>query len=203
VRSSSICCATSRTLAALALAGLACAACASAGAAGGGSAAAELVNPLLGPDDSTWLIGPVARLASPAEIKAFLALHDDREAADFIQKFWERRNPRPGERNRLLALFESRAEIADDKYTEAGVVGRRTDRGTIFVLYGPPGRTGFETPSRPFDPSVELWQYAADAPAGLDGKRPQASYRFAKRGDLTVLYVPRPGARLVPRTAPP
>jgi GWxTD domain-containing protein len=197
-------------LAILALAGLTCAACASA-AGGGGSVAAlaesgELANPLLGPEYTAWLIGPVARIASPAEIKAYLALHDDREAADFIQQFWERRNPRPGSRNPLLALFEERAEVADDKFTEAGVIGRRTDRGTILVLYGPPGKTGFEVAARPTEPAIEVWQYAANAPAGLDGKRPQAFYRFAKRGDLTVLYVPRPGTHLVPRTprtAPP
>jgi GWxTD domain-containing protein len=211
VRSSSICCAASRALACLALAGLAglaCAGCASVGGGGAGSVAAqaELTNPLLGPEYSAWLIGPVARIATPAEINAYLALRDDREAADYVQKFWERRNPRPGSRNPLLALFDERAEVADDKFNEAGVLGRRTDRGTILVLYGPPAKTGFEVPPRPNDPAIEVWQYGANAPAGLDGKRPQAFYRFAKRGDLTVLYVPRPGTRLVPRTprtAPP
>ena len=204
MRSSSICCAASRTLALLVLAALAGAGCASVSAGGGSVAAqAELTNPLLGPDESAWLIGPVARIASPAEIKAYLALRDDREAADFIQQFWERRNPRPGSSNRLLALFEARAEAADDKYAEAGVLGRRTDRGAIFVLYGPPAKTGFEVAPRPGEPAIEVWQYAADAPAGLDGRRPQALYRFAKRGELTVIYVPRPGSRIVPRTAPP
>jgi GWxTD domain-containing protein len=209
VRSSSICCATGRATlrpaaAALLLAGMACVACA--GGGGGGSVAsiaamADLTNPFLGPDYSAWLIGPVARLAKPDEIKAYLALHDDGAAAAFIQRFWERRNPRPGQANPLLARFEERADVADKKYSEAGMLGRRTDRGTVFILYGPPARGGFEVARRPADPPIEVWQYAAGAPAGLDGQHPDPFYRFTRRGDLTVLYIPRPGT--LPLTAAP
>lgn len=210
MRSSSICCAASRDvraaalLACLAVAGLAGGGCSGAGVGGSAAAATgELVNPQLGPDDSTWLIGPVAHIATADEIRAYLALRDDAEAADFIQRFWERRNPRPGSANPLVTLFEERSAVADQEFTEAGVLGRRTDRGTILVLYGAPAKTGFAVPSRPTDRPIEVWEYGAAAPAGLDGKRPQAIYRFTKRGDLTVLYVPRPGAHLVPRAAPP
>jgi GWxTD domain-containing protein len=190
----------------LALACLAGAACAGGGgpigSVGSIGAMADLTNPFLGPDFSAWLIGPVARIARPDEIKAYLALHDDGEAAAFIQQFWERRNPKPGQPNPLLARFEERSEVADKKYSEAGLLGRRTDRGTILILYGPPGRGGFEVARRPTDPPIEVWQYAANAPAGLDGRHPDPFYRFTKRGELTVLYIPRPGSEpLVP--APP
>lgn len=189
--------------AAVALVLVVCLACAGCASGGGGSidAMADLTNPFLGPDYSAWLIGPVARLAKPDEIKAYLALHDDGEAAAFIQRFWERRNSHPGQGNQLLARFEERAEIADKKYSEAGVLGRRTDRGTIFILYGPPARGGFEVAKRPADPPIEVWQYGASVPAGLDGRQPDSFYRFAKRGDLTVLYIPRPGT--LPLTAAP
>lgn len=211
MRNSSICCAASgcrpfraplaAPVAWLGILALTCVACAG-GAGGPGAAMSDLTNPFLGPDYSAWLIGPMARIARPDEIKAFLALHDDTEAAAFIQQLWERRNPNPGSGNPLLAKFEERAEVADKKYSEAGVLGRRTDRGTILILYGPPTKGGFEVARRPADPPVEVWQYAASAPAGLDGKHPDTFYRFTKRGDLTVLYVPRPGS--VPlTTAPP
>jgi hypothetical protein len=249
VRSSSISCATSSwrasraairlaaailAIAALALASLT--ACAGAGA--GGAAAVsmgELINPFLGPDYSDWLVGPVARIASAGEIKTYLGLHDDREAAAFIAQFWDRRNPAKGPRppagaatgagatagagapggsfpplaalraggNTALALFEERAGVADKKFSEGGVIGRHTDRGIVLVLYGAPKRGGFEVAPSPNDPPIEVWEYSPDAPAGLDGKRPERFYRFAKRGDLTVTYVPRPGSRLaVPRTPP-
>jgi GWxTD domain-containing protein len=191
----------------LALACLAGAACAGgggpAGSVGSVGAMADLTNPFLGPDYSAWLIGPVARIARPDEIKAFLALHDDGEAAAFIQQFWERRNPKPGEANPLLARFEERSEVADKKYSEAGLLGRRTDRGAIFILYGPPGRGGFEVARRPTDPPIEVWQYGASAPTGLDGRHPDPFYRFTKRGELTVLYVPRPGSEPLSPAPPP
>lgn len=190
----------------LALACLAGAACSGAGAGGSiGSigAMADLTNPFLGPDYSAWLIGPAARIARPDEVKAYLALHDDGEAATFIQQFWERRNPKPGQANPLLARFEERSEVADKKYSEAGLLGRRTDRGTIFILYGPPGKGGFEVARRPTDPPIEVWQYGASAHAGLDGRHPDPFYRFTKRGELTVLYVPRPGSQPLSAAPPP
>jgi GWxTD domain-containing protein len=193
-------------LASAAMLALACLAC-SGGGAGGSigsvSAMADLTNPFLGPDYSAWLIGAVARIARPDEIKAFLALHDDGEAAAFIQQFWERRNPKPGQANPLLARFEERSEVADKKYSEAGLLGRRTDRGTILIVYGPPGKGGFEVARRPTDPPIEVWQYAANAPAGLDGRHPDPFYRFTKRGELTVLYVPRPGSQPLSAAPPP
>jgi GWxTD domain-containing protein len=210
VRSSSICSATARRwrprlalpalLAAVAACGLLCLACAS-GGSGAVAAMADLTNPFLGPDYSAWLIGPVARIARPEEIKAYLALHDDGEAATFIQQFWARRSS--GKGPPALALFEERAAVADKRYSEAGLLGRRTDRGTIFILYGHPARGGFEVAPRPSDPPIEVWEYGATAPAGLDGKPPDRFYRFTKRGDLTVLYVPRPGTRLAPPVTPP
>ncbi|HEY6322594.1 MAG TPA: GWxTD domain-containing protein [Thermoanaerobaculia bacterium] len=189
----------------LALACLAGASCSGGGAGSVGSigAMADLTNPFLGPDYSAWLIGPVARIARPEEIKTFLALHDDGEAAAFIQQFWERRNPKPGQANPLLARFEERSEVADKKYSEAGLLGRRTDRGTVFILYGPPGKGGFEVARRPTDPPIEVWQYGASAPAGLDGRHPDPFYRFTKRGELTVLYVPRPGSEPLSAAPPP
>lgn len=196
--------------------------CAGAGP-GSASSMADLTNPFLGPDYSSWLIGPVARIASPAEVKTYLGLHDDREAAAFIDQFWEKRKgvkvtspggagggaaaPLPAfpvhGRNPVLALFEERAAVADKKYSEGGVLGRRTDRGTILILYGPPKRGGFEVAPRPDNPAIEVWEYTADASAGLDGKQPDRFYRFSKRGDLTVFYVPRPGSHPTLMAPPP
>jgi len=153
--------------------------------------AADLTNPFLGPEHSSWLIGPIARIATPEEIQGFLALQDDARAAQFIEQFWTRRDPnpeRPG--NPLLEAFDERSAQADRMFTEAGFRGRRTDRGSIFVIYGPPSKTDFEiSPSRG-EPPVETWTYSPTAPAGLDGRKPASIYRFIKRGDLTVMYIP-------------
>ena len=169
-------------------------ACASAPAA---RSTADLTNPFLGPERSSWLIGPVARIATPDEIQAFLALQDDAQAEAFMQQFWAKRDPnpdRPG--NPLEEAFQERAAEADRLYTEAGFRGRRTDRGTIFILYGPPTKTDFEVSPTPRDSAIEVWSYADTTPAGLDGKRPVSAYRFIKRGDLTVTYVPGKDPRM-------
>lgn len=153
---------------------------------------ADLTNPFLGPETSSWLIGAVSRLATPAEIDAYLALRDDAAARAFMESFWEGRDPspdRPG--NPLRETFDERAAHADRLYSEAGFLGRRTDRGTIYVLYGPPAKVEFEVSPQPGDPPVERWEYGPTTPAGLDARRPSPSYRFIRRGDLTVTYVPR------------
>jgi GWxTD domain-containing protein len=151
----------------------------------------DLTNPFLGPEYSQWLVGPVALLASPEEREAYLAQRDDAAAARFIEGFWQRRDPRPAEPgNPLRALFESRAAEADRRFSEAGYLGRRTDRGTVFVVYGEPADTRFDVGQYVEEPPHEVWVYGDAAATGLDGRRPMASYRFARRGDLTVFYRP-------------
>jgi len=153
--------------------------------------AIELTNPRLGPDYSQWLVGPIARLAAAAETDDYLALTDDAAAAAFIEEFWARRNPapdRPG--NPLREAFEQRAAEADKQFSEAGYRGRRTARGTTYVLFGPPSEVDHDIAPDPKDPPIELWKYKGGATTGLSGERPARLYRFIKRGDLTVFYFP-------------
>ena len=82
---------------------------------------ASLTNPFLGPEYSSWLVGPISRLATPEESAAYLVLTDDAQAQAFIQQFWDRRDPspdRPG--NPLLEAFEQRSAEADRLYSESG-----------------------------------------------------------------------------------
>lgn len=167
----------------------------------------DLTNPFLGPAYTGWLIGPVARMATPQEIDAFLAIQSDEQAGDFIEAFWAKRDSngeRPG--NPLREAFEDRASQADKSFSESGIQGRRTDRGAIFILYGAPKKQDHEVPPMPGASPLEVWIYDASAPVGLDGRRPADSYRFIRRGDLTVLYHPgqlRPDPRLRDRPGMP
>ena len=178
-----------------------------AGCGGGGTGSrsrAELTNPFLGPEYSAWLIGPVARIATPQEIQEFLALQDDRQAEAFVQGFWERRDPAPDKSgNPVREAFDARSEEADRKYSEAGLSGRRTDRGALFVVYGPPSKVDFEVSPLPNGSPLEVWTYGADAPSGLDAKRPSGVYRFIKQGDRTVLYVAGVRPTLINSEEPP
>jgi GWxTD domain-containing protein len=192
-------------LSALALLAALAAACGTGTGAAPARSLADLTNPYLGPEYSGWLIGPIAGMVTPAETEAFLALRDDAGARELIEEFWRRRDPTPATPdNPLRQAFEERAAEADRLYSESGFLGRRTDRGAIFVLYGPPSRVDYEVSPSPGDPPLEVWFYTPDVPAGLHGKRPAGSYRFIRRGDLTRTYVPRrPGQRPGQRPGPP
>ena len=171
-------------LAALLLAG-----CAAAPSGPPPRTAADLTNAQLSPAHSQWLVGAIGQMASEEEVAAYLALADDAAAAAFVESFWAARDgngERPG--NPLRELFEQRQRDADRRFSEAGYLGRRTDRGRIFVLHGEPQQIGFELNPRPGEPPLERWDYAPNAAPGLDRRRPQAVYRFVKSGDLTVLF---------------
>lgn len=151
----------------------------------------DLLNISLGPAYASWLIGPFGEMASDREVAEFQRLTSDADAAAWVEGFWERRDPdpqRPG--NPVREAAEERALEADRRFTEAGIAGRRTDRGTIFVLHGEPEEVEFEPSQIYGDPPLEIWRYPKDAGEGLDGEKPARRYRFAKRDDLTRFYVP-------------
>lgn len=150
----------------------------------------DLFNPLLSPELAGWLIGPYGRMASKEEVRAFSELSSDEDARAFVEAFWARRDPdpeRPG--NPVRDLAEARADEADRRFDQAGYPGRRTDRGTIFVLHGEPEKIEFLPGDFVGDPPLETWSYERGAERGLDGEKPKRRYRFEQRGDLTVFYV--------------
>jgi GWxTD domain-containing protein len=61
-----------------------------------------------------------------------------------VETFWERRNPRPGSPdNAARAGFERRVAFADAYFRlDEHQRGSLTDPGMVFVLLGPPSRTG-------------------------------------------------------------
>jgi GWxTD domain-containing protein len=154
--------------------------------------AIELTNFRLSPDHSQWLVGAIAWMAEESEIQQYLALSDDQAAESFITEFWSRRSaPFPAEQPR--AVFERRAVEADRRFSESARLGRRTDRGTIYVLYGEAEEVTFEMPTRPSrlrQEPIEVWAYPRDAEAGLDGEQPKRRYFFVKKDTVTTFSSP-------------
>jgi GWxTD domain-containing protein len=178
-----------------------------AGCGGGGvstRSSMELINPALGPDYSSWMAGAASRLATTEEINEYITLADDQQAAAFIERFWQKHNPTPGKPgNPLREAFETRSAAADHLYSESGQIGRRTDRGVLYVLYGLPKKIDHEVSPVRNGPPLEVWIYGTDAPSGLNGQRPNPLYRFVKSGDLTVLYHGRVTASVLPPAGEP
>jgi GWxTD domain-containing protein len=83
--------------------------------------------------------GPTRWLMLPEEVHQAERLRTTREAVDFVEEFWRRRDPDPGRPgNEFSKTFYQRVEAADRLYAEGGVRGSMTDRGRALVLLGPP-----------------------------------------------------------------
>ncbi len=163
----------------------------------------DLTNPLLGPDYAAWMLGAISRMASDGEIDEFLALKNDESAAVFIESFWKRRDISPGsEGNPAREVFDARSEEADRLYSEAGILGRHTARGALFVLYGAPAKIDFDMTSVRGNQALEVWHYDEKSSYGLDGKKPFGNFRFIKQGGLTVPFAPG-RAPVRPQRRPP
>ena len=157
----------------------------------------DIINYRLGIEHSHWLVGPIYYMASPEERTAYLALTGDDEAVAFQDEFWKRRDPEPDIfGNPVRDLYERRADEADRRYREAAVIGRRTDRGALYVLYGEPELIFFDPGRTPAQPDLEVWVYPKRVEDGLTDERPQRRYYFAEQDGRTVLFTPRASRRI-------
>lgn len=92
------------------------------------------------PPDSRWADGPVQWIMTGDEKRTWANLTNDDDRAEFVDKFWESRNPNPGSsENTYRTGFERRAAFADVYFNQdERKRGSLTDRGMVFVLLGPP-----------------------------------------------------------------
>jgi len=85
-----------------------------------------------------WLDEDVRWIITDDERKAFMQLSNDEERDQFIEAFWQRRNPNPdSEDNEFKDEHYRRIEYANEHFP-AGKPGWMTDRGRIYIVYGPP-----------------------------------------------------------------
>ena len=85
-----------------------------------------------------WLNEEVRYIITAAERSAFQALPTDAERLYFIDQFWARRNPTPGAgQNPFKEEHYRRIAYANGRFSTA-VHGWQTDRGRIYITFGPP-----------------------------------------------------------------
>ena len=118
-----------------------------------------------------WLDEDVLYIITDDEKKAFLHLSTNEEREQFIEQFWQRRNPdRESPDNTFKEEHYRRIAYADEHYA-SGIPGWRTDRGRTYIIWGPPDSVeshpsggsydrppeqgGGETSTYPF----EIWNY--------------------------------------------
>ncbi|MEJ2110935.1 MAG: GWxTD domain-containing protein, partial [Acidobacteriota bacterium] len=85
-----------------------------------------------------WIDEDVFYIISEDEKATFEALRTDEERENFIEQFWFRRNPtqRIGD-NPFREEHYRRIAYANQHFT-SGIPGWKTDRGMIYIKYGPP-----------------------------------------------------------------
>ncbi len=85
-----------------------------------------------------WLNEEVVYIISDEERKAFSRLQTDEERQQFIEQFWLRRDPTPDtEENEFREEHYRRIAYANERFA-SGIPGWKTDRGMIYIKFGPP-----------------------------------------------------------------
>jgi GWxTD domain-containing protein len=125
----------------------------------------------LGRTYKKWIDEDVRWIIADEELVAFKQFSNDEERDQFIEQFWLRRDPTPDTiENEFKEEHYRRIAYANERFA-AGRQGWRTDRGRIYIMYGPPDSTegqpaggsylrppdegGGTTSTYPF----EIWRY--------------------------------------------
>ncbi|HEX3351418.1 MAG: GWxTD domain-containing protein [Terriglobales bacterium] len=84
-----------------------------------------------------WLDEDVRWIITDEEQKAFKLLSNDEERDQFIEAFWQRRDPTPDTiENEFKEEHYRRMAYANEHFA-AGIPGWKSDRGRMYIMYGP------------------------------------------------------------------
>jgi GWxTD domain-containing protein len=125
----------------------------------------------LGSAYDSWLKEDVPDIITNEERRAFLQLSTNEEREQFVESFWDRRNPDPeSAANTYKEEHYRRLAYADERFA-SGIPGRKTDRGHIYILWGPPDEIESHPSGGTYDRPIEqgggstttypweLWRY--------------------------------------------
>ncbi|MGA2260315.1 MAG: GWxTD domain-containing protein [Acidobacteriota bacterium] len=87
-----------------------------------------------------WLKEDVAYIITDEERAAFQRLQTNEEREQFIIQFWQRRNPTPQDPGNKFKEEHYRRLAYTNEHFASSVPGWATDRGRIYILYGPPDK---------------------------------------------------------------
>lgn len=131
--------------------------------------------------DEKWAEGAIRFLMTKSESQTWQRIGSSQERAEFITKFWQRRDPNPmTPENELRLEIERRIQFADSRFSQDEKKGSATDRGLVFVLLGPPSYIA-QKPFRSEDDSIQAARNA-----------PTVEVTYDQLGRRVVKEVPRP-----------
>ncbi|HST52794.1 MAG TPA: GWxTD domain-containing protein [Pyrinomonadaceae bacterium] len=161
-----------------------------------------------------WINEDVVYIITPEEKKAWNKLQTDEEREQFIEAFWRRRDPDPDtEVNEYLEEHYERIAYANQHFA-SGIPGWKTDRGRIYIMYGPPNEKethptggsydrpsyegGGETTTYPFEDW--FYRYIPGVGSGIEiefvDPTGSGEYRIARNPDEKDAMLNIPGAGL-------
>ncbi|MGB8113665.1 MAG: GWxTD domain-containing protein [Candidatus Sulfotelmatobacter sp.] len=85
-----------------------------------------------------WLNEDVVWIITDEERAAFKQLSNDEERDNFIEAFWQRRDPTPDTEENEYKEEHYRRIAYSNEHFAAGIPGWKSDRGRIYIMYGPP-----------------------------------------------------------------
>ena len=125
----------------------------------------------LGHQYGEWFQDDVPDIITESERRAFLGLGTEEEREQFIEIFWRDRNPEPGSPTNSVRDEHYRRLAYADEHFASGIVGRKTDRGHIYIIWGPPDEVESHPTGGTYERSLdqgggsstayawELWRY--------------------------------------------
>ncbi len=147
----------------------------------------------LDPINKDWL-SRVRYIITKEEQHTFLDLPDE-EKEQFKEDFWKRRDPDPNtEENEFQLEYFNRMDRADELFISEGKPGWMTDRGRIFILFGPPldritYPMGYDASSR----CQEVWYYGDFPVVFVDntctGTYRLVTYDLSSLRSLNLMYM--------------
>jgi GWxTD domain-containing protein len=105
-----------------------------------------------------WLDQDVAYIISNEERFAFVQLRNNEEREQFVEQFWQRRDPTPATaENEFKEEHYRRIAYANARFGASEKAGWTSDRGRVYIMWGRPGEleSHIADPNGPF----ELWLY--------------------------------------------
>ena len=118
-----------------------------------------------------WLDEDVIYIISPEERHSFLHLATNEEREQFIEAFWQRRNPDPDSpENTFKEEHYRRIAYANEHYA-SGIPGWKTDRGKIYIMWGAPDEIDSH-------PTGGNWDRPADQGGGSTTTYPWETWRY-------------------------
>jgi GWxTD domain-containing protein len=102
-----------------------------------------------------WLNEDVTYIITDEERKAWKRLSTDDERQQFIEQFWLRRDPTPDtEENEFKEEHYRRIAYANERFA-SGIPGWKTDRGRIYITFGPPDEIDSHPSGGTYDRPIE------------------------------------------------